>query len=157
MQLFLDYIQTRIHLDDPLKELLQTHFQERTVKKGTILLEEGKYCRQLYFIEKGLARTFYYEKGKDISSWFYREGLFLTSWYSFYNQASGFEYIETLEDCKLYAIDYLAYQQLLDKHPKFDRFGRILAEEQLSFMEYYSKGYMFMSAKEKYDWLLYFF
>ena len=157
MNKLIQYIQAKVHLDDALKNLLEEFFHYQEIEKNTLLLEENKYARRLYFIEEGLVRTFYYEKGKDISSWFYQEGQFITSWYSFYNQKVSFEYIETLENCKMYVIDYFSYQKLLKEHPKFDRFGRLLAEEQLSFLEYYSKGYMFMSAKEKYDWLLSFF
>lgn len=154
MEQLLKLIQTKIPLNEASKEQFKSHFKYQKIDKGTLLLEENKYARRLYFMERGLARTFYYEKGKDITSWFYPEGQFFTSWYSFYNQKISFEYIETLEDCELYMIDYFSYQQLMDDDPKFDRFGRLLAEEQLSFLEYYSKGYMFMSAKEKYDWLL---
>ena len=80
--------------------------------------------------------------------------MFLTSWYSFYSQVQSFEYIETLEDSVVYAIDYTQYQKLLEQFPSMERFGRLLAEEQMAFLDNFSKGYMFLTAKEKYQLLL---
>jgi len=78
----------------------------------------------------------------------------MSSWYGFYKQETSYEYIEALEDCSVYAIEYHDYKKLIEVYPKFERFSRLLAEEQLAFIDLYSKGYMFMSAKEKYDLLL---
>ena len=33
-------------------------------------------------------------------------------------------------------------------------FGRLMVEEQLTFLDYFYRGFMFMSAKEKYNLLL---
>jgi len=46
---------------------------------------------------------------------------------------------------------------LLKTDPAFERFGRILMEEQLAFIDYYFKGVLFMTAKEKYSLLLSYF
>lgn len=119
-----------------------------------MVLSDGQTCRKLYFLEKGTLRTFYYHMERDITSWFYKEGNLMSSWYSFYNQTPGFEYIETLEDTTLWAISYQKYQQLLQRSFEFQQFGRLLAEEQVAFIDYYSKGYMFLSAKEKYNLLI---
>jgi len=54
----------------------------------------------------------------------------------------------------LFSFEYYDYKKLIETYPKFERFSRLLAEEQLAFIDLYSKGYMFMSAKEKYQLLL---
>lgn len=133
---------------------MDTHFRQEIAPKNKLLLKEKQYCRRLYFLEKGTVRTFYYAKEKDVTSWFYQEGQFFTAWYSFYSEQPSFEYIETLEDCSLYIIDHYNYNQLLDKHHDFARFGRKLAEGMTAYIDQYSKGYMFLSAKERYDLLL---
>ncbi|MEN0047135.1 MAG: histidine kinase [Bacteroidota bacterium] len=56
MQLFLDYIQTRIHLDDSLKELLQTHFQERVVNQ----IENELKASQLTALKAQMSPHFLY-------------------------------------------------------------------------------------------------
>ncbi len=140
-----------------LEPLIQDYFKLETLPKNHLLLKENQYCRKLYFLEKGTVRTFYTAKDKEVSSWFYKEGQFFTAWYSFHGTQASFEGIETLEECQLYSIEREPYLQLMEKHPTFERFGRLLAETQLSFIDFYSKGYMFLTAKERYDLLLSFF
>lgn len=133
---------------------IKESFSSKSFPKNEILLRENQYCRRLYFLESGTVRTYYFAKDKDVSSWFYKEGQFFASWASFYSQQPSYETIETLEECTVYFIDYYSFNQLLDKHPQFERFGRILAQDLTVFIDQFSKGYMFLSAKEKYDLLL---
>lgn len=157
MEKLLEHFKTKIRVSEDLKTALEKHFEYEKIEKDQYLLKEKQYCRRLYFLESGTVRTFYYDKGKDITSWFYRENQFFSSWYSFYNQEQSFEYIIAVENSSLYSIEYSNYQKLLQSFPKFERFGRLLAEEQTAFIDFYSKGYLFMSAKEKYDLLHTFF
>jgi hypothetical protein len=43
---------------------------EKEVSKGEKLLEEGRICRNIYYVQQGAVRAFYYKDGKDITSWF---------------------------------------------------------------------------------------
>lgn len=74
---------------------------------------------------------------------FYRD-FYHREWFSF-------------EPSLIYSIDHSSYHKLMDTYPEFQKLGRLIAEEQLAFVDYYSRGYMFMSAKERYDLLLTFF
>lgn len=111
-------------------------------------------AHRLYFIKNGSARTFYYHDGKDITSWIYGDNALFTAWGSFYGRTPSFENIELLEDSVVQWIAHDDLQRLYVQHPKIQTFGRILAEEQVTFMDNFFKGFMFMSAKEKYDLLL---
>ncbi len=154
MEKLLQAIKKEKPLADDLIAAIQAAFQHNIVAKSQILLKENQYCRRLYFLESGTIRTYYYAKDKDVSSWFYQEGQFFAAWASFYSQQPSYEYIEALEECSVYFIDYYSFNQLLDTHPQFERFGRILAQDLTVFIDQFSKGYMFLSAKEKYDLLL---
>ena len=79
--------------------------------------------------------------------------IFFTSWYSFINRKPSFEYIEALEESTVHWITKEKYERLLSSHPKFEKFGRLLVEDQMSFLDLYFKGFLFMAAKEKYDLL----
>lgn len=157
MENLMQQIATKINISPTLKISIQDSFVREEFPKKKQLLKEFQYCRKLYFLEKGTVRTFYYHEAKEITSWFYKEGQFIASWYSFYTQNPSFEYIETIEDSILYSIEYDDYQKLLDQDTSFERFGRLLAEEFTAFIDQYSKGYMFLSAKEKYNLLLSYF
>ncbi len=154
MDKLLQNIKDKIKIATELENAIEAAFTYEAIAKNTLLLREGQYCRKLYFLSKGTVRTYYFHKDKDTTSWFYRENQFLSSWYSFYTQEASYENIEAVEDCEVYWITYDNYQKLFIDYPKFERFGRLLAEEQSAFIDAFSKGYMFMSAKERYDSLL---
>ncbi len=157
MSAFVDYIGNYISLSTDLAEDLQESLQVDSYDKGHILLNEGRVCHRLFLLETGTARTFYYRDGKDITSWIYPEQLPFTSWSSFLSGKPSFEYIEILEDASVQSITAAQLENLYDKHPGFERFGRRLMEEQLHFLDQFYKGYLFMTAREKYDLLHSFF
>ncbi|SNZ00920.1 Crp/Fnr family transcriptional regulator [Flagellimonas pacifica] len=153
MQNLLQTISTRAYVSVPLKETLQSCFKLVETQKGDKILLENNRAGHLYFIEKGVLHNYYFHNGKQITSWFYTENQFVTAWYSFYAQKPSFEEIECLEDCALYRISYSDYQKLIADFPAFGNFARLLAEEMLAFLDEFSKGWSFLSAKEKYQLL----
>lgn len=153
MKNLLQYIGSRCFIDSELRERLLVDFERIETKAGDILLRQDSRATKLYFIQQGLIHNYYYHDGKQVSSWFYAENQFVTSWYSFYSQKPTFEEIECLEDCVLYVISYEKYQKLIIDFPSFGNFARLLAEEMLLFLDYFSKSWSFLSAKEKYDLL----
>ncbi len=157
MQNLLQEISNRCFLGPELHQRIINDFKVNEVSKGTKILTHGNKANNLYFIEKGILHNYYYHDDKQVSSWFYTENQFITSWYSFYAQKQSFEEIECLEDCILYHISYNDYQKLIADFPAFGNFSRLLAEEMLTFLDEFSKGWSFLSAKDKYQSLLSYF
>ena len=154
MKSLIAHISKQVPVSIELEKAIKSTFKEKRIQKQELLLKEHNYVRKLYFISNGILRTYYVHNGKEISSWFYVENQFLTSWSGFYKQETSYEYIEALEDCLVLSIEYYSYIKLIENYPKFERFSRLLAEEQLAFIDSYSKGYLFMTAKDKYQLLL---
>ncbi len=157
MQNLLQEISNRCFLSPELQQRITNDFEVKEVKRGEKILIQGNRANSLYFIEKGILHSYYYLDDKQISSWFYSEKHFITSWYSFYAQKQSFEEIECLEDGVLYQISHKDYQKLIADFPSFGNFARLLAEEMLTFIDEFSKGWSFLSAKEKYELLLHYF
>ncbi len=157
MQKLIQNISTRAYLSPELLVQIKSSFEFVEAKKGDKIQLEGNRTNYLYFIEKGILHNYYYQDGRKITSWFYAEDQFITAWYSFYSQKPSFEEIECLEDCTLYRIGYSNYQQLIADFPSFNNFARLLAEEMLAFLDNFSKGWSFLSAKEKYQLLKQYF
>lgn len=153
MQNLLQYISTRCFVSPELRIRLHHDFTEIHVPEGEVLLQSSKTAKKLYFIDQGLVHNFYYHNGKEVTSWFYSESQFVTAWYSFYSVKPSFEEITTLETCVLYEISYDKYQKLIADFPAFGNFARLLSEEMLAFIDYFSKSWSFLSAKEKYNLL----
>ena len=97
--------------------------------KGSYIVEQGKTCRYLYFIKSGFLRGFYYQDGKEITSWFASENDVVTSMHSFIAQKPSFETIEVLEDSTLFEISYNNVQLLFENYPEFNLIGRLLTEK----------------------------
>jgi CRP/FNR family transcriptional regulator, anaerobic regulatory protein len=76
---------------------------EITVKKKQVLLKPGDPCNHVWFIRKGLLRSYEInDKGKYFSNWFMRENDVATSVISFFKEEPTEEAIEAAEDSVLY-------------------------------------------------------
>ncbi|MEL7427444.1 MAG: Crp/Fnr family transcriptional regulator [Bacteroidota bacterium] len=151
---FLEYINARAPIERDLRAQLSDVFQTDQIDKAQLLVREGMVAHRIYFIQKGSARTYYLQDGKDVTSWFYREGQLVTSWSSFYKRVPSFENVELTEDSVVVSLSFDELQTFYREHPKMQEFGRLMVEEQLIFLDYFYRGFMFMSAKEKYELLL---
>lgn len=139
------------------KEVIQDieqHVKVEKLSKGHFLVKEGLVAHRLYFLEKGTARTYYYHNSKDTTSWIYRENTPFTAWYSFFDRKPSFENVEILEDATVISFTKDNLDSLYQQHSSFNNFGRKMVEQQLSYLDAFYKGYLFMSAKERYDLLL---
>src|SRR3712207_759737 len=99
-------------ISDQLKESLLGVLSVIHLPKKSLLLEEGKVCDKVYFIEKGIGRVFYFNEGQEVTSWFMEENHLIISVHSFFTQRPSFENIELMEDSVLFAIDHKDLQRL---------------------------------------------
>jgi len=75
---------------------------EMDVKKKDILLKQGEICRYVWFVKKGLLRSYgVSETGKYFSNWFMKENDVATSVISFFREEKTEEVIEVAEDSHL--------------------------------------------------------
>ena len=76
-----------------------------SVPSKTVLLEEGKVARKLYFVRKGCLRLFFYNAGKDITFQFFFEGEFVASFDSLYKCTPSLFFLESIEATELLVIN----------------------------------------------------
>jgi CRP/FNR family transcriptional regulator, anaerobic regulatory protein len=151
---FLDHLSTITPISKELEKGILSVSQNISVQKGNTLVKNGERCRNLYFIEKGLIRGFYYDQGKEITHWFGKEGEFATSFYSFITNEPSPETIEALEDCELIRIKHNDLQDLYQTFPETERIGRIITETYYIDLEERFLNIQFKTAKERYQNLL---
>ena len=72
-QLLFDFISKYIPLNDEAKKALIDLDIFHSVKKGSVLLEEGKTSKEGYFVLKGCIRTYYIIDGEEKTTAFYTE------------------------------------------------------------------------------------
>ncbi len=151
---FIQHLSSILPVSDALKDELLQLTTVKELKRGDTLISKGERCNDLYFIERGLLRGYYYNEEKEITHWFAREGEWATSFYAFIARQTSLEYIEALEDCELLQVPYSKLQQLYVSHPETERIGRLLTEAYYIKLEGRLLGLQFTSAKERYDALL---
>lgn len=150
-------INEKSKLDDEAVASVKSAFTRKKLAKGEVLLSEGAHCNYLYFLESGTIRCFYLNDSAEVTTWFYKEDSFISSWNSFYMRQPSYESIEAIEDCVIYAVHIDAFESLLAGHRSMERFARILAQEQVALIDSFSKGYLFLTALEKYKLVLSYF
>jgi CRP-like cAMP-binding protein len=152
--LFLDHLSSIISISDPLSKEIHSISSIIDISKGDIIVDIDKRCEHLYFINKGLIRGYYFDKGKEVTSWFAQESEFATCFYSFIAQKSSFEVLQAVEDCELVQISYTSLQNLYKKFPETERIGRIVTENYYIKLEERILNLQFKTAKERYEKLL---
>ena len=139
-----------IPLSKALKRDVTNKLTFAKIDRKQILLKEGEVCNYLYFVQKGLLRSFYDKEGQDITNWFLLENDLAISLLSFYRRQPSFETIETLEDSELLYIHYDDLMELYRKFPIFNVVGRVLTEEYYCRSEEKTIALRKQSATEKY-------
>lgn len=122
-------------------EILKPYLAHKEVPAKSTLLEEGKIANTLFFVEKGILRTWVNSNGKDITTQFFFEGDKVASIESFQKKTPSLYSIESIEPCILqciskkdfnYALENSkALQKEMNKH-LFDRF----TQSQKAFFSY---------------------
>ncbi|MFD2585085.1 Crp/Fnr family transcriptional regulator [Pedobacter vanadiisoli] len=142
-------------ISDQLKDDIIKNSEVLEVAKKTKLLNSGDKSNAIYFIISGTARIYYLDKeGKESNTWFLFENELLISVYSFYTGNSSFEYIETLDDCKLISLKRERLDYLYNKYMEFNFLGRKLTEYYYMRNELQANELRMLSAKERYERLL---
>ncbi len=135
-----------------LQEIIKSKTKITHFYKNEMILKQDKVCKNLYFIEKGLARGYRIDdEGKDITNWFAPEGTLATSAYSFISQNPSFENIIALEDCTMRTISRKTLYELYAQFPEMNEMGRELVEIYYLELEERLNALQFQTAKQRYE------
>ena len=137
-----------------LEERLKAILRKDTFPKKHLLLKEGQVSNYIYFIEKGFIRSYYLRYGKEITSWFMKEGDIIISVNSFYKRLPSYEYIQTIEESTVSFIDYNELHQLYNEFTEFNIVGRRLTEKYYGLSEERLYSMRKQSAEERFKFLL---
>jgi CRP-like cAMP-binding protein len=142
------------HLSQESEKALLGIITKKDFRKKEVLQEPGTVSDQIYFVEKGIARTFYYKGGKEVTFWIAGENEFLGSLGSFFSRTPSNKFVETLEDCTLWIFDYHKLEQLYSNSKELERMGRLFASHGITILEQKFDDFHTLGAKERYDALV---
>ena len=123
-------------------------------QKGDTILEEGKVCRALYFVEKGMVRQYYYKNNKDVTEHFSFEGRIVFCIESFLKQEPSRLIVEALENTTLYAIPYDGLKELCVREREIEVLCLKILEHVAISSQQHADSQRFENAAERYDRLL---
>lgn len=131
----IDFINKIYPLNDDIMQFMSSRTTFRKVSKGKFLLKPGEYCRDYYYIHKGILRSYINYGEKEITIWINPEGEITTSIRSIGGSRLSDEYIQVIENAELVVIPFEAMHELYDTFPEMNRVGRMLLEEYYSASE----------------------
>lgn len=109
-------------------EIIERLFKPSKLDKGEYFLKEGKVCRHIGFINKGLLRYYINQEGEEKTFSFGYEGCFFTDYESFIPQVPSMQNIEALEQTEILTISYPDLQLFYQSIAGAERFGRVAME-----------------------------
>jgi CRP-like cAMP-binding protein len=145
------HIEEKVSLTDADKELIQSFFITKRLRKRQYLLQEGDICRYLAFVASGLIRTYNIDdKGDEHMSVFGWEGWWLSDFNSFLTGEPSVFNIDAIEASELLLISRADYDAITLAVPIMDRYFRILYQNSLVTKERRLMSSITHSAEEKY-------
>ncbi len=100
----------------------------KTFKKKEFLLQEGKICNKITFINSGCTRLFYNVEGVENTIQFFFADSWYTDYASFLTGQPSLENMQALEESEVVQFKKEDLYKLYGTMPIFDRVGRIFAE-----------------------------
>jgi len=133
------------------KRTFQNAFAFKEVPKNFTLITEGQVAKELYFINKGLLRLYYYKEGEYITGFIYREHLFAGSYESFLQSAPSIQYLETLEDSELLVLSKEKLDTLYQSIPRINILTRKIAEQRFINAQRILSSFILDSPEQRYE------
>lgn len=149
-----DKLHSLYSLSPAALDAILTITSELSVPKGTVVQAIGKSCKNLYFINQGSLRIFYYKDGIDITESFEFENSFVARGESLLTMKPSTKGIETIEDTELMVIYTPALYALFEKWVEIERvFSKII---ELAYIQLINRmeSIQFHTANERYKMLM---
>lgn len=151
LDILFKHIEEKVSLTDADKELIQSFFSTKRLRKRQYLLQEGNICQHLAFVASGLIRTYNIDdKGDEHMSVFGWEGWWLSDFNSFLTGEPSVFNIDAIEASELLLISRADYDAITLAVPIMDRYFRILYQNSLVTKERRLMSSITHSAEEKY-------
>jgi len=125
-----------------------------SIAKGKDLQPIGHTCKTIYFINKGIARIYYFKDGIDITESFAFENNIIARVESLFTGNPSRKAIQILEDAEVVAINSSQLFKLYDTFPEVERLFRKIFEAAYVDTVHRIEGIQFHTAEERYKALL---
>ncbi|MBC7921591.1 MAG: Crp/Fnr family transcriptional regulator [Ferruginibacter sp.] len=139
-----------VRLSDEEFAYFLTFLKEKTLQKKEFLLRAGEVCNHVAFIRQGCLRYYYVKNGVEHNGQFFFEGSWLGEYYSFLSRKPALQFIDALEDAQLWLLHHDHLHRLYREIPRFESFGRAMAENVVIGSQRRTASFLFDSPEERY-------
>jgi CRP-like cAMP-binding protein len=147
---------SQLGMDKESFALSLPYWQLRNYKKGEFFNEYKNICKHLGFIIDGVFRIYRANEitGEEKNILFFGNNEFITSYKSFITQTACNYFTESMVDSTILYIHIDSLHQLYERSHKWERFGRLVAEQAFQTVMNATEGLLFQSAEERYAELI---
>ncbi|TDX82776.1 Crp/Fnr family transcriptional regulator [Epilithonimonas xixisoli] len=126
----INYAQNTFGLDDADVKRIDDYFEIQTPKKNEIILNSGEVCKNIYFVKKGILRTFHINSnGTEFTRLIVKENQFCTVLISFQEKMASPAFIQALEDCVLFRISQENFLRFVSQSENAKKIYTTILEE----------------------------
>jgi len=141
-------------LSEKAEEAIVAICSSITIKKNKDLQSIGHTCKTIYFINKGIARIYYFKDGIDVTENFFFENSIIARVESLFTGKPSRKAIQVLEDAEIVGINANQLFKLYDSFPEIERLFRKIFEAAYVETVHRIEGIQFHTAEERYKALL---
>lgn len=123
----------------------------RQYSTNEIILAQNKICSDVYIIEQGMVRQFYYKDGRDISEHFSCEIDVVFCIESLFLKEPTSLLMEAIEPTIIHHLNYEQLQDLCDHYNDINRLYRRIMELDLIVSQRKADSWRFESSRERYQ------
>ena len=110
-------------------EMLKSNFHFLSIKRKDFLLQEGKQCNFIAFLNKGIIRHYHLKDGNEITCDITLSRSFITDFASFTQSIPSKYNFQVLQNAELLVIQKKDLFKLYDSNANFSKLGRLMAEK----------------------------
>lgn len=123
------YCKTFVTLTVEELGLVNTYFEVLLLKKKEFLLQNGKVCNFIAFIETGSVRHYHIKNDEQKTCDISFENTWVTDFQSFTHNTSSIMNLQAMENTSLFIIKKENLYKLYNECSKYETFGRLMAEQ----------------------------
>ncbi len=150
-EILIESIRKKVSVSPEEIESIKHFFIPKKIRKRQYFLNAGDVAHHTAFVEKGLLRSFSIDDtAHEHVVQFAPESWWVTDMCSFLSGDEAIYNIEAIEDSELLLLSRQSMDEMLEQHPKMERFFRLLMQNSIIALQRRILGTLSLSAEEKY-------
>lgn len=131
-------------------DILESILVPMKFAKGEMILREGDICRNIYYIDRGLVRQFYYKNEKEVTEHLGVDNTIVMCIESLFKEEPTRLQVESLEHTIIYALPKQRLEEVALHNVNIQILYRKILEESLILSQVHADLVRFESAQDRY-------